>query len=101
MNTTTDSRACRPSAIRAGHAERFGMPERVTLQEAIKVAENIEPLITEGPVVMEVTRPEPGPARLRNGVERVDAFTVRCEGESFWQVFHQFYYGKPDFPIPD
>ena len=71
------------------------------VQEAIKVAENIEPLLAKGPVVMEVTHPEPGPATLRDGVERVDAFTVRCEGESFWQVFHQYYYGKPDFPGPE
>jgi D-amino peptidase len=73
---------------------------KTRVQEAIKVAENIEPLIVKGPVAMEVTHPEPGPATLRDGVERLDAFTVRCEGESFWQVFHRYYYSKPDFPVP-
>jgi D-amino peptidase len=70
------------------------------VQEAVKIADQIEPLKANGPVVMEVTRPEPGPANVRTGVERVDAFTVRCEGESFWQVFYQFRTGRSDFPVP-
>lgn len=73
---------------------------KTRVQEAVKSAKNIEPLISDGPVVMEVTRPEPGPATLKDGIERVDAFTVRCKGESFWQVFHRFFYGEADFPVP-
>ena len=69
------------------------------VHEAVDFAETIEPLIAESPVVMEVTRPEPGQS-VREGCTRVDDFTVRCEGESFWQVFHQYFYGKPDFPVP-
>ena len=26
--------------------------------------------------------------------------TIRCKGESFWQVFHNLFYGKPDYPVP-
>ena len=70
------------------------------VQEAVAAAGQIEPLVAEGPVVMEVTRPEPGPASVRDGVERVDAFTVRCEGASFWQVFHHYHYGRPDELVP-
>ncbi|MDP6041144.1 MAG: M55 family metallopeptidase [Candidatus Latescibacteria bacterium] len=69
------------------------------VQEAVVITGNIEPLTADGPVEFGVTRPEPGPATLREGLERVDAFTVRCTGESFWHVFHLFQ-GKPDFPVP-
>ena len=70
------------------------------VQEAMERVENIEPLVAKSPVVMEVTFPEPGPPSLKEGCERVDAFTIRCTGESFWQVFHNVVYGKPDFPVP-
>ena len=70
------------------------------VQDAVAVAGQIEPLVAEGPVVLEVTRPEPGPASVREGVERVDAFTLRCEGASFWQVFHHYHYGRPEEPVP-
>ena len=73
---------------------------KTCVQEAIEFIENIEPLIAESPVVMEVTRPEPGRLSVPEGVERVDDFTIRCEGKSFWQVFHNVVYGKPDFPVP-
>lgn len=71
------------------------------IQEAVQTTPKIAPLKAEGPIVMEVTREEPWPAQLRTGVERVDAFTVRCEGDSFWQVFHAYFYQKPDFPKPE
>ena len=73
---------------------------KTRVYEAMERVENIEPLIAESPVVLEVTRPEPGPSSIREGCERVDDFTVRCEGKSFWQVFHHYVYGKPDFPVP-
>lgn len=69
------------------------------VQEAMKAVENIQPLVAKSPVVMEVTRPEPGPSSLKDGVERVDAFTVRCEANTFWQAFYRFR-GTPDFPMP-
>jgi D-amino peptidase len=71
------------------------------IQNAVKIAGEVAPLKASGPAVMEVTREEPWPATLRPGVERVDAFTVRYEGASFWQVFHGYYYNKPDMPLPD
>ena len=60
----------------------------------------LKPLTVKGPVVLEVEREEPGPASIREGAERVGAFTVRYTGKSFWQVFHHCFYGKPEFPIP-
>ena len=72
---------------------------KTRVQEAMKIVANVEPLVSDGPVVLEVMRPEPGPASLREGVERVDAFTVRCEGETFWQAFYHFR-GTPDLPLP-
>lgn len=70
------------------------------IQQAVSVGESIEPLTIDGPVVLEITRPEPGPITLRNGAERVDAFTVRYTADTVWSVFHQATYGKPDFPTP-
>ena len=72
---------------------------KTRVYEAMERVENIEPLIAESPVVMEVTHPESSQS-VREGCTRVDDFTVRCEGESFWQVFHHYVYGKPDFPVP-
>ena len=50
---------------------------------------------------MEVERDDPWPAQIREGAERLDAFTVRYTGETFWQVFHHNSYGKPDLPLPE
>jgi D-amino peptidase len=74
---------------------------RKRVQEAAAVADQIEPLTVEGPVVMEVVREEPWPAQIRAGAERVDAFTLRYTGESFWSVFHHHLRGRPDFPRPE
>jgi D-amino peptidase len=74
---------------------------RERVQEAVAVAGQIEPLKLEGPVVMEVVREEPWPAQIRAGAERVDAFTLRYTGESFWSVFHHHIRGRPDFPLPE
>ena len=73
---------------------------KTRVQEAIAVAQNIEPLIAKRPVMVEVTHPDPERLSVPEGVERVDDFTIRCQGESFWQVFHNMVYGKPDFPVP-
>ena len=70
------------------------------VQEAMAVSKNIEPLIAKSPVAVEVTHPDPNQRSVPEGVERVDDFTIRCKGESFWQVFHNLFYGKPDFPVP-
>ena len=74
---------------------------RERIQEAVAKAGELEPLVPEGPVVMEVERDDPWPAQIREGAERVDAFTVRYTGETFWQVFHHSTYGKPDLPLPE
>ena len=73
---------------------------KTRVQEAIAVAQNIEPLVAKRPVVVEVTHPDPDRLSVPEGVERVDDFTIRCKGDSFWQVFHNMVYGKPDFPVP-
>ena len=65
---------------------------RERIAQAVKAAGRIPPLKHEGRCVMEVTRPEPWPAELRPHRERVDAFTLRCEGETYWQAFHRFFY---------
>ena len=73
---------------------------KTRVQEAMAVAKNIEPLIAKRPVVVEVTHPDPNHLSVPEGVERVDDVAIRCKGESFWQVFHNMVYGKPDFPVP-
>ena len=73
---------------------------KACVQEAVAVARDIEPLIAESPVAMDVTHPEPNRLSVRDGCERVDDRTIRCKGESFWQVFHNYFYGKPDYPVP-
>ncbi len=73
---------------------------KTRVQEAVAVAKGIEPIVAKSPVAVEMTRPEPNRLSVREGVERVDDFTVRCKGESFWQAFHHMFYGKPDFPVP-
>jgi D-amino peptidase len=74
---------------------------RERVQEAVAAAGGIGPLRIEGPVVMEVVREEPWPAQIRQGAERVDAFTLRYTGDSFWSVFHHHIRGRPDFPLPE
>ena len=74
---------------------------RERVQEAVAKAGEIAPLTLKGPVTVEIQREEPWPARVRDGAQRVDAFTVRYTGRTFWQVFHHFCYGKPDLPLPD
>ncbi len=74
---------------------------RERVQEAAAKAGEIRPLALERPYVMEIEREEPWPAQIRAGAERVDAFTIRYTGESFWQVFHHHFYAKPDLPLPE
>jgi D-amino peptidase len=85
---------------------------RERVQEAVARAGEIAPLTIPdasscldeasgvGPFVMEIVREEPWPAQIRAGAERVDAFTLRYTGASFWQVFHHHFQGQPDFPVP-
>ena len=73
---------------------------KTRVQEAVAAARDIEPLVAKSPVVMEVTHPEPDRLSVPKGVERVDDVTIRYSGESFWQVFHNLFYGKPDYPVP-
>jgi D-amino peptidase len=74
---------------------------RERVQEAVARADEIAPLTLEGPPVMEIVREEPWPAQIRAGAERVDAFTLRYTGDSFWQIFHHHSYGKPEYPLPE
>jgi len=87
------------SAIHLAPADaRALIRERV--QAAVAAADQIAPLRIKGPVLMEVVREEPWPAQIRQGAERVDAFTLRYTGDSFWSVFHHHKFGRPDFPLP-
>jgi len=74
---------------------------RDRIREAVARADQIAPLALEGPVVMEIVREEPWPAQIRPGAERVDAFTIRYTGDSFWSVFHHHFYGDPDRALPE
>lgn len=86
------------SAIHPSPADaRALIRERV--QQAMAQAPAIAPLRAGSPVVLEVERREPGPAELTPGAERVDAFTVRWTGDSFWEVFHRALYREP-VPLP-
>jgi D-amino peptidase len=74
---------------------------RDRVREAVVAAPRIKPLVAAGPVTVDIRREEPGPAKLRPGAERIDAFTVRYAGPDFWSAFHGIFYEKPDFPLPD
>jgi D-amino peptidase len=72
---------------------------RERIREAVAKVDEIRPLVPQAPAVLEIERREPGPTTVSGGGERVDAFTVRYQGESFWQAFHQATYGH-DVPLP-
>lgn len=74
---------------------------RERVQEAVARAGEIAPLTMQGPLVMEIVRQEPWPAQIREGAERVDAFTIRYTGNRFWRILHHHFYGQPDMPLPD
>ena len=74
---------------------------RERIQIAVNQTENCAPLTVAPPVTMEIEREESWPAKIKPSAERVDAFTVRYSGDSFWKVFHDCFYGKPDFPKPE
>jgi len=73
---------------------------REKVQEAVVAAGEIRPLTIGGPVTLEIEREEPWPAKIPSHAERVDAFTVRYQGDTFWQAFHAAAYGRPDMPLP-
>ena len=73
--------------------------ERV--QQAVAEASEIAPLTMESPLRIEIEREEPWPAQIREGAERVDAFTLRYTGDSFWRIFHHHFYGNPGLPLPE
>lgn len=72
---------------------------REQVQLAVARAPQIEPIRPVAPVVMEVELREPGPTELRQGGERIDAFTTRWVGDTFWEVFHRSLYGR-SVPLP-
>lgn len=74
---------------------------RERIQEAVAKADAIEPLTVDGPIVLEVERDEPWPAKLRKGAERVDPFTIRFTGDDFWQTYHLYGRGEANVPLPD
>lgn len=73
---------------------------RSKVQEAVEARDRIEPITIEGEVEITITRPEPWPAQLKEGAERVDPFTVRYRGPTFWSVFHHIFYNQPDYALP-
>ena len=68
---------------------------------SVERAAEIKPIVPGGAIVMEVEQEQPFPARIREGAERIDGFTIQFKGDSFWSVFHQCFYGRPDFPLPE
>ena len=74
---------------------------RERIQEAVAKAGEIAPLTMEGPFVLEIERETPWPAQIREGAERVDAFTIRYKADTVWSILHHCFYGKPDMPIPE
>ncbi len=73
---------------------------RERVQEAVARAADVAPLAPPSPVTLEIERRSPGPESVGPGGERVDAFTVRWRGESFWHIFHLATYGR-EVPLPD
>lgn len=73
---------------------------RSRVQEAVAKVDTIAPTRIEGDIEITINREEPWPAELKEGAERVDAFTVRYRGANFWSVFHHIFFGKPDYPVP-
>ena len=73
---------------------------RAKVQESVEARDRIEPITIEGEVEITITRPEPWPAQLKEGAERVDPFTVRYRGPTFWSVFHHIFYNQPDYALP-
>jgi D-amino peptidase len=71
--------------------------ERV--QEAVARVGEVAPLRAEPPVTYEIRQRQPGPATLRAGAERVDAFTVRYTGDTIWDAFHRAHYDR-EVPLP-
>jgi len=73
---------------------------RERVQEAVARAGKIAPLTMPGPLVMEIVREEPWPAQIREGAERVDAFTSATQGiasgASCTPLLRQ-----PDLPLPE
>jgi len=74
---------------------------RERIQEAVARAGEIAPLTMEGPFVLEIERETPWPTQIREGAERVDAFTIRYEADTVWSILHHHFYGQPDKPMPE
>ena len=72
---------------------------RERVQEAIAKIDQFSPVTVTSPVEITITREEPWPANLNPLAERVDPFTVRYEGDSFWSAFYALR-NRPDLPLP-
>jgi D-amino peptidase len=71
------------------------------IQRAVAQADGIAPLrLRPGPVEMEIQREAYWEDPLKPAAQRVNDTTIRYAGDSFWEVFHAHFYGRPDFPIP-
>ncbi|MGQ9554572.1 MAG: M55 family metallopeptidase [Anaerolineae bacterium] len=73
---------------------------RLRIAEAVNKAADIEPLVAQPPVTLDIRRREPGPAEVKPGGERLDAFTVRYSGKDIWTVFNQAHYGTREVLAP-
>ena len=74
---------------------------RENIQQSITRLGELEPLVIDGPVVYEIRREEAWPEKIKQGSERIDAFTIRFTGDTFWQVFHHATYGTKEYPLPN
>ena len=74
---------------------------RERIRESVLTAAEIQPMIARSPVTLEIRWRKPGPAELKPGAERVDAFTVRYVGEDIWKVFNQAHSEEnPQYDFP-
>jgi D-amino peptidase len=72
---------------------------RSTIQQAVTVFDQIEPLIAHPPVVLEIQQPAPW-LEQRPGAERVDECTLRWTGSDMWSVAQLALRGVPNAEPP-
>lgn len=72
---------------------------RERIREAVAKAGDIAPLVASRPATYEIRGRQPGPEKVKESGERLDAFTVRYTGPTIWDAFHLAHYGVV-VPLP-
>lgn len=73
---------------------------RERVQEAIEKIDHFSPVTVTSPVELTITREDPWPANINPLAERLDPFTVRYVGDTFWSAFYAMR-NLPDLPLPE